>query len=159
MTEAMIATPTAPDAPAQPETNENAVSPSIAAAGADLKAMESWPQAEPEAPTETAKEGESTEGAPDPLAGFQVDAEGRLHRADGTFADAKEIETWNAGAEAPKELEVAAEPAKEPIVVTLRGRDGNEVKIEVDDEAAAEVLRTNHREGMRASDYAKKMQE
>lgn len=101
--------------------------------------------------------------------GWVVDAEQRLHRPDGTFAEAQEIDEYNAAIEAENAATAAAidtpvadaakpdEPVVEPIVVKLRARDGAEVEIEVTDEKVAETLRTNARDGLRGEEYRRKL--
>lgn len=125
----------------------------------------SAPVVEPEAPAEPVAEATeaATEAAPeaspeavDAFAGFTVDAENRLHRADGSYANAEEIDAYNATIPAA-EPEAPKEP--EPIVVKLKARDGvTDVEIEVTDEAVADALRTNAKDGLRGAEYRKKMQ-
>lgn len=150
-------------------TTTSAPAPSLSEAGAALKGKTSWEEVftpaaaeTAEAPETPAAEAAPTEQAPEPMAGFTLDETGRLHRADGTYASQAEVDQWNSAASAPTEPAAdatPAEPTPEPIVVKLRGRDGSEREIEVTDPDVAEVLRTNHREGMRAAEYNRRMAE
>jgi len=110
--------------------------------------------AEPAAPAETGTEGAAQ---PDPYAQWSVDAEGRLHRADGSYANAEEIDAYNASI--PQEPTAPQETTEtpQPIIVTVKGRDGSDVEIEVADEKVAEALRANARDGLRGEEYRKKM--
>lgn len=151
-----------PDSPADPTTP----APSLSDASAALKGKTSWDEvAAPEqttpaeTATETPAEAPTAESA-DALQGFTLDAEGRLHRKDGTYASQAEVDQWNADAQpAPAKQEEAPADEPQPIVVAIRGRDGRDVEIEVTDEATAEALRTNHREGMRAAEFNRRMAE
>jgi len=117
------------------------------------------PAEAPSAHAEAATEEVAPEASPeavDAFAGFTVDAENRLHRADGSYANAEEIDAYNATIPAT-EPEAPKEP--EPIVVKLKARDGvTDVEIEVTDEAVADALRTNAKDGLRGAEYRKKMQ-
>lgn len=154
-------TPTEPTTPA----------PSLTEASSSLKGKTSWEEvftpaaadAAPETTTETPAEAPAAESA-DALSGFTLDAEGRLHRKDGTYASQAEVDQWNSSAEqAPPAAEQQPEQPKaeepQPIVVAIRGRDGKDLEIEVTDEQTAEALRTNHREGMRAAEFNRRMAE
>jgi hypothetical protein len=144
-----------------------------------LKSRTSWetPAADAAATTETAttetakpadgeKPVDSVAETPK-FEGWVVDAEQKLHRPDGTFAEVAEIEAYNTAIEAENAAAAAAttvtDPAKpeeavaEPILVKLKARDGSEVEIEVDDERTAETLRTNARDGLRGEEYRRKM--
>lgn len=165
-----ITTPTAPDAGAPP-----AVAPAnpYAAANAAMRAQgatwgtvapqetEAAPQSDAEVDAAAvaaidAAGGEETEAEAAPVyEGWVVDEQGRLHRPDGSFANAGEIDQYNASI--PAEATPEAESAPEPIVVKLKGRDGADVEIEVTDEATAEALRTNAKDGLRGEEYRKKM--
>lgn len=181
-------TPTAPAAPASPAgspaptDNAPASASPYADAHAKLQGASSWADvfsaptastSSADAPTDAATidaaapaspvdgadaapEGEGEAPAADAMAGFQLDAEGRLHRPDGTYATNEEVAQWNEGA-APAP-ETTAEPAAEPNVVAIRGRDGNEVEIEVDDPKVAEVLQTLQRDSMRKQEFTKRME-
>lgn len=102
-------------------------------------------------------EGETAVTEGDALAGFALDAEGRLHRPDGTYADASQIEAWNAGAAAPTPTEASPAETPEPQVITLTDRNGNEKEIEIDDPETAEFLNTLRRDSMRSQEYQKRM--
>lgn len=178
-------TPTAPAAPASPAgpsaPTDNAPASSgspYAEAHKKLQGAASWADvfSAPADATDTttdaatidaaapASPAEGTEPAPDEeapaetMAGFQLDAEGRLHRPDGTYATNDEVAEWNASAAPAPEAVADTEPAQEPTVVPIRGRDGNEVEIEVDDPQAAEVLRTLAKDAMRKQEFTKRME-
>lgn len=110
----------------------------------------------PSAPTEPAETPVEAPAAPD-FTQWTVDAEGKLHRPDGTFAESAEIEAYNASV--PRVSEAPAEPAPEPIVVTLKTRNGDEKEIEVTDPEIAELLRANHNDGMRRQEFTRRIAE
>jgi len=120
--------------------------PQIAEAGVLLKKAQTWDELlkpEPETP--------AVEAAPDPKAfeGFTVDeTTSELKRPDGTAADEKEVEKYNAAQSQPTG----------PIVITLKARDGSEREIEAADEETAEILRANAKDGLRGEEYRRKMQ-
>lgn len=104
---------------------------------------------------------ESTSGAAPSLT---QGADGRWHRADGTYANAEEIAAHQASApaaapaaEATPEPAAPAEEAPALHTVEIRGRDGKPVAIEVADESLAQLLRQNANDGMRAKDYKEKL--
>lgn len=104
-------------------------------------------------PTEEAPAGEV---AAPTYEGWVVDEQGRLHRPDGTMANAGEIDAYNASIHAEATEPTTEEP--QPVTVTLKSRSGEDVEIEVTDERVAEALRANAKDGMRGEEYRKKMQ-
>jgi len=154
-------------------TTTSAPAPSLTDASQSLKGKTSWEEVFTPAATETpaeatpeaaaATETPAAEATPEPMAGFTLDETGRLHRADGTYASQAEVDQWNSAAVAAPEgaTETATEAPKEeaapPIIVSLKGRDGNPVEIEVTDEKVAEALRINANDGMRGAEYRKRL--
>lgn len=157
--------PAAESTPVTPSTNP------YAGAGATLRAQGAWGTPEAEQPTPEPKTDaeidaavlateppaeQATETPAPSFDGYTVDAEQRLHRPDGTFADASEIDAYNASVTDPAP-ESAAPETPEPIIVPIKGRDGAEVEIEVTDERVAEALRANAKDGLRGEEYRKKL--
>lgn len=158
--------------PPTPSEAQPDVSKGIAQAGDALRKAESWDAltpapaaAEASPPTDPAAPATETTAPAQPFDGWTVDADQKLHRPDGTFAEASEIDAYNAAIEqenaATAPTPEAAKPDEqkpEPIVVTLKARDGSDVEIEVTDEKVAETLRANQKDGLRGEEYRKKLQ-
>lgn len=140
----------------------------------DLTTAKSWdaiapktpePVAEPvadPAPDAVAVETAQPDAPPEAFTGWTLDASHRLHRPDGTYASVEEIAAYNTGAEPAGEpvadpTEEAKPETPQPERVTIKGRDGSDVEIEVDDPKIAEALRTNAKDGMRAREYREKV--
>lgn len=156
---------TAPDASAQPSAPVNP----FAAASEALKQKQSWAEVTPAAGEPVAPEAAAPEALPAeaeaPAAsqydGYTVDANGGLHRPDGTMASADEITGYNAEVQAEQATPDQAAPAEAETpnveVVTLKARNGEDLEIEVTDPLVAETLRAAQRDGMRGDEYRKKM--
>lgn len=175
-------TPVAPASTANPAKPTPA--PSFTDAGAALKQAKSWADVpgltpdpagvgeavsggeDDEPPPEQQPEGQ--QAAPETPTGDQApefvqDAEGKWHRADGTFATVDEIAQIDAElaaqaaddtakAEQAKQAELAAKAN----TVTLRRRDGTTRDVIVDDPELAEEIRANYNDGMRGKDFREK---
>lgn len=160
----------APDTAAAPteqsQGTPTAPATGFAEAGAALREAKTWADLAPKveepvadatatSPVDATEPAEATETQPDAFEAFTMDEAGRLHRPDGTFADAGEVEAYNATVE-PASVET--EPAAEPILATVRTRDGKEIEFEVTDPDLAEAIRANHNDGMRRDEFRRRIE-
>lgn len=156
------ATPAAPTtAPASPAPAAP-VSPVRAALSA-LPQNATWADAGPLIKAATAPAAPATPAEP-PNDGAQPrDAQGRFASPDATTDaappdGAAPVSGEDGDAAAPDGDEAApdGEAAPEPITVTLRGRNGEEIPFTVESEADADVLRALKNDGMRGEEYRRK---
>lgn len=176
---APVATPVTPAAPTSAPASPAPAAPvsPVRAALASLPQNASWADAMPAiraATAETASGAPPTPAAPDAASGGPPaqprDAQGRFASPDtdpNPTTDAAPSETSpgaalvsgeDGDAAAPDGDEAApdGEAAPEPITITLRGRNGEEIPFTVESEADADVLRALKNDGMRGEEYRRK---
>jgi hypothetical protein len=105
-----------------------------------------------------AVEAPASDAAPDVDGEFVQGADGRWHRADGTFANEAELAAITAELAAPS-TETPAVEAPKAETVTLRMRNGETRDVEIDDADLAQEIRQNFNDGMRKRDYDAKKAE